>query len=126
MKIQVLHRLHFEGAGLTGRRTNLIADVSYPLHYSAFSPHYSSLLNVASTGKSKYFSSSHHSPIILIVPAIIYIDKWARRPMLLIGTLLMESGCSLSEVSGEHLENGRTLVEQTFRSLQATWLQRER
>jgi sugar porter (SP) family MFS transporter len=50
----------FEGAGLTGIRTNLIADsVQY-------------VLNVAMT-----------------VPAIIYIDKWGRRPMLLIGTLLM-------------------------------------
>jgi len=50
----------FEGAGLTGRRSNLIADsVQY-------------VLNVA-----------------LTVPAIIYIDKWGRRPMLLVGTLLM-------------------------------------
>ncbi|PPQ93595.1 hypothetical protein CVT25_005475 [Psilocybe cyanescens] len=50
----------FEGAGLTGIRTNLIADsVQY-------------VLNVA-----------------LTVPAIIYIDKWGRRPMLLVGTLLM-------------------------------------
>lgn len=50
----------FEGAGLTGIRTNLIADsVQY-------------VLNVAMT-----------------VPAIIYIDKWGRRPMLLTGTLLM-------------------------------------
>jgi hypothetical protein len=32
-----------------------------------------------------------HSPIIniLLVPAILYIDKWGRRPMLLVGTLLM-------------------------------------
>ena len=46
----------FQGAGLTGRRGNLIADsVQY-------------VLNVA-----------------LTVPAIIYIDKWGRRPMLLIG-----------------------------------------
>ncbi|PPR04607.1 hypothetical protein CVT24_011735 [Panaeolus cyanescens] len=50
----------FEGAGLTGRRTNLIAD---SIQY---------VLNVAMT-----------------VPAIIYIDKWGRRPMLLAGTLLM-------------------------------------
>jgi len=50
----------FEGAGLTGRRTNLIAD---SIQY---------ILNVAFT-----------------VPAIIYIDKWGRRPMLLVGTLLM-------------------------------------
>ncbi|KAF8328993.1 general substrate transporter [Amanita rubescens] len=50
----------FQGAGLTGRRANLIADsVQY-------------VLNVAFT-----------------VPAIIYIDKWGRRPMLLAGTLLM-------------------------------------
>jgi len=50
----------FQGAGLTGRRSNLIADsVQY-------------VLNVAAT-----------------VPAIIYIDKWGRRPMLLIGTVMM-------------------------------------
>ncbi|KAM6494694.1 General substrate transporter [Amanita muscaria] len=50
----------FQGAGLTGRRADLIASsVQY-------------VLNVAFT-----------------VPAIIYIDKWGRRPMLLAGTLLM-------------------------------------
>jgi len=50
----------FQGAGLTGRRGNLIADsVQY-------------VLNVAFT-----------------VPAIIYIDRWGRRPMLLIGLFLM-------------------------------------
>jgi sugar porter (SP) family MFS transporter len=50
----------FEGAGLTGRRGNLIASsVQY-------------VLNVA-----------------LTIPAIIYIDKWGRRPMLLIGLALM-------------------------------------
>ncbi|KAI0051521.1 general substrate transporter [Auriscalpium vulgare] len=50
----------FQGAGLTGRRGNLIADsVQY-------------VLNVAFT-----------------VPAIIYIDRWGRRPMLLVGLTLM-------------------------------------
>ncbi|KAI0027786.1 general substrate transporter [Vararia minispora EC-137] len=50
----------FQGAGITGRRGNLIADsVQY-------------VLNVA-----------------LTIPAIIFIDKWGRRPMLLVGTLLM-------------------------------------
>ncbi|KAK0199886.1 general substrate transporter [Desarmillaria ectypa] len=50
----------FQGAGITGRRGNLIsASVQY-------------VLNVA-----------------LTVPAIIYIDKWGRRPMLLLGTLFM-------------------------------------
>jgi len=50
----------FQGAGLTGRRGNLIASsVQY-------------VLNVA-----------------LTVPAIIYIDKWGRRPMLLVGLVLM-------------------------------------
>ncbi|ETW76257.1 MFS sugar transporter [Heterobasidion irregulare TC 32-1] len=50
----------FQGAGLTGRRGNLIADsVQY-------------VLNVAFT-----------------VPAILYIDRWGRRPMLLAGTLFM-------------------------------------
>lgn len=50
----------FEGAGLTGRRGNLIADsVQY-------------VLNVAFT-----------------VPAILYIDKWGRRPLLIIGSTLM-------------------------------------
>lgn len=59
----------FQGAGLTGRRANLIADsVQY-------------VLNVAFT-----------------VPAIIYIDRWGRRPMLIIGTLLM--GFWLSLVGG--------------------------
>ncbi|KAG6844282.1 hypothetical protein H0H87_008188 [Tephrocybe sp. NHM501043] len=59
----------FRGAGLTGTRGNLIADsVQY-------------VLNVAFT-----------------VPAIIYIDKWGRRPMLIAGTLLM--GFWLSLVGG--------------------------
>jgi sugar porter (SP) family MFS transporter len=50
----------FQGAGLTGRRGNLIADsVQY-------------VLNVVAT-----------------IPAIIYIDKWGRRPMLLVGSVLM-------------------------------------
>ncbi|KAF7343307.1 General substrate transporter [Mycena venus] len=50
----------FQGAGLTGRRGNLIADsVQY-------------VLNVVAT-----------------IPAIIYIDSWGRRPMLLAGTLAM-------------------------------------
>ncbi|KAI0057914.1 general substrate transporter [Artomyces pyxidatus] len=49
----------FQGAGLTGRRGNLVADsVQY-------------VLNMA-----------------LTVPAIIYIDKWGRRSMLLAGTFL--------------------------------------
>jgi sugar porter (SP) family MFS transporter len=50
----------FEGAGVTGRRANL---VSSSIQY---------VLNVAMT-----------------IPAIIFIDKWGRRPMLLIGTFLM-------------------------------------
>ncbi|KAF8872956.1 general substrate transporter [Infundibulicybe gibba] len=50
----------FQGAGLVGRRGNLIADsVQYVLN------------------------------VVLTIPAIIYIDKWGRRPMLLAGTLLM-------------------------------------
>jgi len=50
----------FRGAGITGTRANLIASsVQY-------------VLNVAMT-----------------VPAIIYIDKWGRRPMLLTGLILM-------------------------------------
>jgi len=50
----------FEGAGLTGRRANLIASsVQY-------------VLMVAMT-----------------FPAVIYIDKWGRRPLLLAGTMLM-------------------------------------
>jgi len=50
----------FEGAGLTGRRGNLIASsVQY-------------VLNVAFT-----------------VPAILYIDRWGRRPLLTIGSTLM-------------------------------------
>ncbi|KAJ3532528.1 hypothetical protein NMY22_g7708 [Coprinellus aureogranulatus] len=50
----------FEGAGLTGRRSNLIADsVQYVLN------------------------------VLFTIPAILYIDKWGRRPMLLFGTLAM-------------------------------------
>lgn len=50
----------FQGAGLTGRRGNLIADsVQYVLN------------------------------VVFTVPAIIYIDRWGRRPMLLAGTFLM-------------------------------------
>lgn len=50
----------FQGAGLTGRRGNLIADsVQYVLN------------------------------VVFTIPAIIYIDRWGRRPMLLIGTFLM-------------------------------------
>ena len=50
----------FQGAGLTGRRGNLIADsVQYVLN------------------------------VLFTIPAIVYIDKWGRRPMLLIGTAFM-------------------------------------
>ena len=50
----------FQGAGLTGTRGNLIADcVQYVLN------------------------------LVLTIPAIMKIDSWGRRPMLLIGTLLM-------------------------------------
>jgi len=50
----------FQGAGLTGRRGNLIASsVQYVLN------------------------------VVFTIPAIIYIDKWGRRPLLLIGTLMM-------------------------------------
>ncbi|KAL1751284.1 general substrate transporter [Schizophyllum commune] len=50
----------FEGAGLTGRRANLIADsVQYVLN------------------------------VVFTIPAIIYIDRWGRRPMLVAGTFFM-------------------------------------
>ncbi|KIL61624.1 hypothetical protein M378DRAFT_13426 [Amanita muscaria Koide BX008] len=50
----------FQGAGLTGRRANLIADsVQYVLN------------------------------VVITVPAIVLIDRWGRRPIILIGTLLM-------------------------------------
>lgn len=50
----------FQGAGLTGRRGNLIASaVQYVLN------------------------------MVFTIPAIIYIDKWGRRPMMIIGFSLM-------------------------------------
>ncbi|KAM6494859.1 General substrate transporter [Amanita muscaria] len=50
----------FQGAGLTGHRANLIADsVQYVLN------------------------------VVMTVPAIVLIDRWGRRPIILIGTLLM-------------------------------------
>ena len=50
----------FQGAGLSGRRGNLIASsVQYVLN------------------------------VVFTVPAIIYIDKWGRRPMMMIGFSLM-------------------------------------
>ncbi|KAG6379731.1 general substrate transporter [Boletus reticuloceps] len=50
----------FEGAGLTGRRGNLMADsVQYVLN------------------------------VVFTVPAIIYIDRWGRRPLLIIGSTFM-------------------------------------
>ncbi|KIL62852.1 hypothetical protein M378DRAFT_25416 [Amanita muscaria Koide BX008] len=50
----------FQGAGLTGRRANLIADsVQYVLN------------------------------VVITVPVIVLIDRWGRRPIILIGTLLM-------------------------------------
>jgi Sugar (and other) transporter len=59
----------FRGAGLTGTRGNLIADsVQYVLN------------------------------VVFTIPAIVYIDKWGRRPMLIIGTLFM--GFWLSLVGG--------------------------
>jgi MFS family permease len=67
----------FEGAGLTGRRGNLIASsVQY-------------VLNVAMTGMLLACRDRSRPLMFVIVPAIIYIDKWGRRPLLLIGTLLM-------------------------------------
>ncbi|EJD07765.1 general substrate transporter [Fomitiporia mediterranea MF3/22] len=50
----------FQGAGLSGKRGDLIASsVQYVLN------------------------------VLFTIPAIIYIDKWGRRPMLLVGTALM-------------------------------------
>ena len=60
------------------------------MHFPPTSPHSNSQYNMSS------MLVSHHSPIILIVPTIIYIfstiiyiDKWGRRPMPLFCTLLM-------------------------------------
>ena len=62
-------------------------------HFPFTAPYSNSQYNMSSMLLSlvnrSIFSSSHRSLIILIVPAIIYIDKWGRRPMLLVGTLLM-------------------------------------
>ena len=43
------------------------------------------------TGNTNLISSSIQYVInfVMTIPAIIYIDKWGRRPMLLIGTFLM-------------------------------------
>ncbi|KAH7882351.1 general substrate transporter [Phlebopus sp. FC_14] len=50
----------FQGAGLTGRRGNLIADsVQYVLN------------------------------VVFTIPAILYIDKWGRRPLLIVGSIFM-------------------------------------
>jgi Sugar (and other) transporter len=50
----------FQGAGLSGRRGNLIASaVQYVLN------------------------------VVFTIPAIVYIDKWGRRPMMIIGFMLM-------------------------------------
>jgi sugar porter (SP) family MFS transporter len=65
----------FQGAGLTGRRGNLIASsVQYVLN------------------------------VVFTIPAIIYIDKWGRRPLLLVGTVLM--GFFLYLVGGLQGANG--------------------
>ena len=67
----------FQGAGLTGRRGNLIADsVQY-------------VLNVVLTSMRSLSGVRHSIADFLLVPAIIYIDKWGRRPMLLIGLAFM-------------------------------------
>lgn len=64
MNPNIMHRYYivyvFEGAGITGRRANL---VSSSINY---------VLNV-----------------VMTIPAIIFIDKWGRRPMLLVGMALM-------------------------------------
>ncbi|KAG6884963.1 hypothetical protein C0995_009714 [Termitomyces sp. Mi166 len=82
----------FRGAGLTGTRGNLIADsVQY-------------VLNVAFT-----------------VPAIIYIDKWGRRPMLVIGTLLMGFWLCLAVLRAARIGDidNRRLQVDSWRSLYA-------
>ena len=99
-------------------------------HFPFTAPYSNSQYNMSSMLLSlvnrSIFSSSHRSLIILIVPAIIYIDKWVAGPCFSSVHFSWVSGCSLSEVSKEHLENGQTLVGQMFGSLWATWLQRER
>ena len=67
----------FRGAGLSGKRGNLIAS---SIQY---------VLNVLFTGMIYCLSVSFFLANVPIVPAIIYIDKWGRRPMLLAGTAFM-------------------------------------
>jgi MFS family permease len=77
---------------LTGRRGNLIASsVQYVLNVvftSTFTPPFSFLPVLTAS----------------LVPAIIYIDKWGRRPLLLVGTLFM--GFFMYLVGGLQGSNG--------------------
>jgi hypothetical protein len=68
----------FQGAGLTGTRGNLIADsVQY-------------VLNVVLTVLAVISSCTSVTPTLCNQRLLKDIDSWGRRPMLVVGTLLME------------------------------------
>ena len=70
----------FQGAGLTGRRGNLIADsVQYVLN----------VVFTSTCAQMVQWFALLMSTSRLAVPAILYIDRWGRRPMLLFGTFFM-------------------------------------
>ena len=84
-----------------------------------------SLMSLSPVNCSSTFSSqplTNHS----LVPAIIYIDKWGRRPMLLVGTFLMGFWMFfVATLQAQFGEWSDATLDQVFGSLQATRLQRK-
>lgn len=129
----------FEGAGLTGRRTNLIADVSYySLRYALFFPpntftlpkkSIQYVLNVVFTSKLFFDLFSlrpGHSPIILQFPPLSTLTNGGVDPCFSPVAFSRVSVCSSSQASKQDSEDGLTKVEQMFGSLRTTRLQRKR